>query len=132
MATIQQAYTFLVFNYQVGDDIFVFGFSRGAFTARAFVGMIRSVGILRRGDAEKINFSVNAYKRRKNEEDYNSPRLLRFRLENAPQVCMDKAEDDWRCGQQHGYVGGSNPILKIRFVGVWDTVESVGFAQGHR
>ena len=45
---IVDGYTFLVFNYELGDEIFVFGFSRGAFTARAFVGMVRQVGVLQR------------------------------------------------------------------------------------
>ncbi|MEW6437783.1 MAG: DUF2235 domain-containing protein [Pseudomonadota bacterium] len=130
MGTIQAAYTFLVLNYEVGDDIFVFGFSRGAFTARAFIGMIRSVGILRRADAEQIYLAVSTYKKRKKNEDHDASKFLKFRLEHAPQVCMDKAEDDWRCRNQHGYVSGSNPILKIRYLGLWDTVESVGIAQG--
>ena len=43
---IVDAYTFLVFNYTIGDEIYVFGFSRGAFTARAFVGFLRNCGIM--------------------------------------------------------------------------------------
>ena len=38
LGVLVTAYTFLVFNYEVGDDLFVFGFSRGAFTARVFIG----------------------------------------------------------------------------------------------
>ena len=45
---IQQAYEFLIFNYEPGDAVFVFGFSRGAFTARSFVGFVKHVGILER------------------------------------------------------------------------------------
>jgi uncharacterized protein (DUF2235 family) len=42
------AYRFLIANFEPGDEIFLFGFSRGAFTARSIVGMIRKTGILER------------------------------------------------------------------------------------
>ena len=45
---VEAAYRFLVLNYEPGDDIYVFGFSRGAFTARSVCGMIRKIGILKR------------------------------------------------------------------------------------
>lgn len=38
---VREAYRFLVFNYDPGDEIYVFGFSRGAYSARTFVGFIR-------------------------------------------------------------------------------------------
>ena len=41
---VEEAYRFLVLNYEPGDDIYIFGFSRGAFTARSLCGMIRKVG----------------------------------------------------------------------------------------
>lgn len=68
---IKQAYSFLAQHYQAGDKIFVFGFSRGAYTVRSLLGMIHKVGLLhtehvnehsiekafrlyRKGNAEKI------------------------------------------------------------------------------
>jgi uncharacterized protein (DUF2235 family) len=45
---IHDAYRFLVANYEPGDELYVFGFSRGAFTSRSIVGMIRKCGILGR------------------------------------------------------------------------------------
>lgn len=50
---IRQAYSFLIFNYDPGDEIFVFGFSRGGYSAQTFVGFIRHVGILRRRSEER-------------------------------------------------------------------------------
>ena len=38
---IAAAYRFLIFNYEPGDEIFIFGFSRGAYTARSLAGLIR-------------------------------------------------------------------------------------------
>jgi len=45
---IRRAYKFLSFNYQPGDEIFVFGFSRGSYTARSLVGYIAAAGLLKR------------------------------------------------------------------------------------
>lgn len=45
---IRRAYKFLSFHYQPGDQIFIFGFSRGAFTARSLVGYIHASGLLTR------------------------------------------------------------------------------------
>jgi uncharacterized protein (DUF2235 family) len=45
---VQAAYTFLAVNYAPGDEIFLMGFSRGAFTARSVAGLIDDVGLLTR------------------------------------------------------------------------------------
>jgi hypothetical protein len=47
---IRRAYKFLSFHYEPGDQIFVFGFSRGAFTARSLVGYLHAAGLLKRDD----------------------------------------------------------------------------------
>ena len=46
---IMQAYNWLVDHYEDGDEIYIFGFSRGAYTARSLVGFIGACGILKRG-----------------------------------------------------------------------------------
>src|SRR5438046_957410 len=45
---VQAAYTFLAVNYALGDEIFLFGFSRGAFTARSVAGLVNDIGLLTR------------------------------------------------------------------------------------
>ena len=45
---IREAYAFIAQNWRPGDEIFLLGFSRGAFTARSIAGMISTVGILTR------------------------------------------------------------------------------------
>jgi hypothetical protein len=45
---VRQAYRFLSFHYEPDDEIYVFGFSRGAFTARSLVGYVAAAGLLRR------------------------------------------------------------------------------------
>ena len=47
---IRRAYKFLSFHYQPDDQVFIFGFSRGAFTARSLVGYIHAAGLLKRDD----------------------------------------------------------------------------------
>jgi uncharacterized protein (DUF2235 family) len=42
-----RAYEWLVENYNDGDEIFIFGFSRGAYTARALAGLVTKFGILK-------------------------------------------------------------------------------------
>ena len=59
---IQDVYRFLVHNYAKGDEIFLFGFSRGAYTARSAAGLIRNAGILKKQYAKLIpaaSLSIN-------------------------------------------------------------------------
>jgi uncharacterized protein (DUF2235 family) len=99
---IYDAYRFLIGNYELGDEIFLFGFSRGAFTARSIGGMIRKCGILRRGAVDKY---------RNAKDFYHSP----VRPDDAEAVAFRKANS----------ISPDQPI-KIKFIGVWDTVGSLG------
>lgn len=104
----------------------MFGFSRGAFTARAFVGFLRNCGILQRKNAARIPEAVHLYQRREKDQDHNSSPLVEFRAELSPEICVDVEEDAWRCKNVPGYASGSSPILRITYLGVWDTVGSLG------
>jgi uncharacterized protein (DUF2235 family) len=59
-----EAYTFLMNTWQPGDKVFVFGFSRGAYTARALCGMLYRVGLLRPGSENLAPYAVRVYARR--------------------------------------------------------------------
>ena len=95
---IQDAYRFLVHNYSDGDEIFLFGFSRGAYAARSLAGLIRSAGLLAKRHAGRIPAAFGMYRRRAGPD---TPAARRFR---------------------RGY---SNEV-RIRFIGVWDTVGALG------
>jgi uncharacterized protein (DUF2235 family) len=56
-----QAYKFLTETYEPDDRIYVFGFSRGAYNARALTGMLDVFGIFRRGSENLVPYAVNAY-----------------------------------------------------------------------
>lgn len=51
---VEQAYRFLALNYEPGDQIVLFGFSRGAFTVRSLGGLVSLVGLIRKGDLDQM------------------------------------------------------------------------------
>ncbi|MEH3102584.1 MAG: DUF2235 domain-containing protein [Sphingomonas phyllosphaerae] len=126
MQNVREAYRFLIFNYDPGDEIFVFGFSRGAFSARTFVGLLRHVGPLRRLHAGRIDEAIALYEKRL-KGDADAGRALReFRATYAGGVCIGAEDDAFRCQFVPGYASGEAPQLKIRYLGVWDTVAAMG------
>ena len=69
---VREAYAFIADNYREGDEIFLIGFSRGAFTARSIAGFIASVGLL---TAKGMAFFYTVFKDWENRETpcYVSP-----------------------------------------------------------
>src|SRR5919106_4474723 len=61
---VRSCYRFLVDHYEPGDELFFFGFSRGAFTARSLAGLVRNSGILRREHVERIAEAYALYRAR--------------------------------------------------------------------
>jgi uncharacterized protein (DUF2235 family) len=123
---VREAYRFLVFNYDPGDEIFVFGFSRGAYSARTFIGFLRHVGPLHRLHVGRIDEAIELYQARNKGKHGSSEALRRFRADYAETVCIGQADDDWRCANKPGYSAGDAPQLRVRFLGAWDTVGALG------
>ena len=98
---IMDDYRFIVQNYDPGDEIFLFGFSRGAYTVRSLAGLMNNCGVLKRRHANRIESAFELYKDRKEHPDGQVSE--RFRARYA--------------------VEGPS---RIRFVGVWDTVGALG------
>jgi uncharacterized protein (DUF2235 family) len=102
-----EAYTYLMNTYEDGDRLYVFGFSRGAYNARALAGLLRLVGLLRPGSENLVSYAVSVYGRNKG---YSA--------------------DDW--SQVHQFAGafarhvGGSTTIPIEFMGVWDTVKAAG------
>ncbi|MFN3227868.1 MAG: DUF2235 domain-containing protein, partial [Hyphomicrobiales bacterium] len=121
---LEDGYRFLVFNYEPGDEIYVFGFSRGAYTARSFVGLLATVGVLIRHEAKDIGTSIEAYKQL--DRQRVSPGYAeQLRAERSPLVVVNEEDRAWRI--QNGYAeAASLPLLNIAYLGVWDTVGSLG------
>ena len=103
-----EAYSFLMSTYEPDDRIFVFGFSRGAYNARALTGMLDVFGVFRRGSEDLVPYAVSAYAKqeRRGRDDPTFFDGLRV------------------YAQTHSVTrSGHTPV---HFVGVWDTVKSAG------
>ena len=102
---IRQAYRYLVDRYETGDEIFLFGFSRGAYTARSTAGFIRKCGLLKREHAGRIDEAYDFYSRRDDASHPTGDEAQTFRRLYAHEI-------------------------HIKFVGVWDTVGALGIPFG--
>jgi uncharacterized protein (DUF2235 family) len=93
---------YIVQNYATGDEIYLFGFSRGAYTVRSLSGLINNCGILKRPDARLIQAAFEHYKRPGIAYSPRGTKSIQFR----------KAH--------------SHPSREVKFTGVWDTVGAMG------
>lgn len=93
------AYRFLVDHYTLGDDIFLFGFSRGAYTVRVLAGFLHLVGLVAPPQLNLSDYALTAYKKAAAQDDFK----IAWRFERVM----------------------STRRVSIKFIGVWDTVSSV-------
>ena len=101
------AYLWLMRTWQPGDRIYVFGFSRGAFTARALTGMLRLIGLMRPGSENQLQYAIAQYARRGGEKAIAWDEIHRFSGLFARQV-------------------DGRSTIPVEFLGVWDTVKAMG------
>ncbi|MCB2203583.1 DUF2235 domain-containing protein [bacterium] len=99
---IEQAYRFLANNYRDGDEIWCFGFSRGAYTVRSLGGLINTVGLLPKGSLKFFPLFYNYY------------RTAKSRRKDLPEY------------DEITSIIGTNRKPPITFMGVWDTVGALG------
>lgn len=79
---IQDGYRFLCLNYEPGDEIYLFGFSRGAYTVRSLAGMIFNVGLLPRKNIRQAPEAYEKYRSPQSEYKPDSYKIKQFRQEN--------------------------------------------------
>ena len=96
---IRQGYRYLVDRYEEDDEVYLFGFSRGAYTARSLVGLMRNCGLLRVSEHKRIEEAYELYRTR--DEGADSETALAFRQKYARDI-------------------------RIKFLGIWDTVGALG------
>jgi uncharacterized protein (DUF2235 family) len=96
---VLDGYRFLIDNYESGDLLYLFGFSRGAFTARSLAGLIRNSGILRRENVGRIDQAWVLYRSSADTPRGVAATLFRRAYSFEP---------------------------RIEFIGVWDTVGALG------
>jgi uncharacterized protein (DUF2235 family) len=96
---VRSGYMFIAQNYIPGDEIFLFGFSRGAYTARSLVGFLNGCGVLKR---ERLGDLPNAWG------------YYRASPPHSPEAFKEKYRTD------------CHTDAKVNFLGVWDTVGALG------
>ena len=104
---ISDAYKFLIVNYEPGDKIFLFGFSRGAYTARAVAALLHSVGLLHPATECLLPYALNYW-----QSDFGP-----------------ESPGGQTCAEFKATLARTCPV---HFIGVWDTVSSVGVINNFR
>jgi len=126
MDNVIAAYRHLVFLYEPGDEIYVFGFSRGAFTARSLVGFLRSTGIIDRDRMHLLPEAETRYRKRRDPRTHpNSYQSHAFRARLSLRVVTGQPEADFRLLEGLPEA----PRLRVAHLGVWDTVGALGVPQ---
>jgi uncharacterized protein (DUF2235 family) len=113
---IKDAYRFLCLNYQPGDEIYLFGFSRGAYTVRSLAGLIYNSGLLRKKHIDRLEGKGNnygaymLYRNRGDDFKPSSDNAKNFRNNYCVDVCS----------------GDDKGRVPITLLACWDTVGSLG------
>lgn len=121
-----EAYNFVVLNYNEGDKIYCFGFSRGAYTARTIAGLISDIGICEPSRLHKFHELWEAYKA--NEAG------TRFFGSQAYWDFFDGEVSETKPDGSFGTAGRENWATgghEIEVVGVFDTVGAIGLPAFH-
>jgi len=101
------SYKFLMENYEPGDRIFLFGFSRGAYTVRVIAALIHACGLMSQDNANLIPYAFNLFREEYKKEASGPDQPLRLPI----------------CDQ---FRATFSRVIPVYFIGVWDTVSSVG------
>jgi uncharacterized protein (DUF2235 family) len=123
---VRDAYTFLMNCHEPGDSVYLFGFSRGAYTVRAVASLLHMYGLIPKGNEPLVPYAIRMLTAinkldRRSDKKAEKPQLNQqsadpkvnaiFDLANAFKATFSRRE------------------CKLHFVGVWDTVSSVGWVE---
>lgn len=114
---IRLAYEWLIENYNDGDEIYIFGFSRGAYTARALSGLVAIDGILKPGSPIGVAELFKRYKKGDEETIWKLKEI-------------EASGDTSKLTEQEKWLLRYSRPTNVKVIGVWDTVGSVGVAAG--
>jgi uncharacterized protein (DUF2235 family) len=124
-----EAYTWLMREWNPGDRIFVFGFSRGAYTARALSGMLRTIGLLHPGSENLVPYAVAEFT--KHSKDHRP----KGSATTTPAPARAAADADtrafWAAIDEFSFnfarkVDGRSTV-PVAYIGAFDTVKAAGF-----
>ncbi len=108
---VRDAYVFLMNHFEAGDRVFLFGLSRGAYTARAVAAMLHMYGLIRPGNEPLVPYAI---------------RMLTAIDKRYTSADAGEQNDAFRLADEFKRTF-SGTECKPYFVGVWDTVSSVGW-----
>lgn len=116
---IEEAYIYLMNWYEAGDRIFLFGFSRGAYTVRALAGVIHHFGLLPAGMENLVPYMLRLAREINEIDDDDAEAEKRYwKLVRGFRVTFARSNE---------LQGRKTVHIPIHFLGVWDTVSSVGW-----
>ena len=113
-------YKFIMRYYKPGDRIYIFGFSRGAFTARFLSRMISHVGLLSMGNEEMVPFAYKLY------EEYEKSRDVQARKHTEHKKRMQSFMKHFCRTEPKATRETDESGIKVHFLGLFDCVNSVG------
>ena len=118
---VTAGYKFIMRYYKPGDRIYIFGFSRGAFTARFLSRMISHVGLLSMGNEEMVPFAYRVYEEYEKSRDVGDPKHKEHenRMNSFKKhFCRTELKTTRESRNESG--------IKVHFLGLFDCVSSVG------
>ena len=116
-ANVLDAYRYLMEFYNDGDQIYVFGFSRGSYTARALVSLLHGYGLLCRGNEGHLLY---AWQMMSEQLKQKREQLKRPDKKGASNIAHTITRNE-------AFAQTFSRIVTVRFIGIWDTVSSVGW-----
>ena len=120
MKNVEEAYAYLMAHHAQGDRIYIFGFSRGAFTARVLAGFINRCGLFEKGCQNLIPYAMESFIEQQNSAATAEETQDFFRLRSSFRRTF---------GRRFQVKGRDEPPslqTPIHFLGLWDTVKSYG------
>jgi uncharacterized protein (DUF2235 family) len=116
---VQEAYTYLMNMWESGDSVFLFGFSRGAYTVRVLAGLLHELGLLPRGNDNLVPYATRLFKTAL--KDHGAGKS------EAKSKYWQLREDFRKTFARPAFDGDTDRRFPVHFLGLWDTVSSVGW-----
>lgn len=116
---ISEAYEWLMDTWEPGDQVFLFGFSRGAYSVRVLAALLHGIGLLPKGNNNLVPYAMRLFKAianspSKSKKKFNKNFVLCDKFRRTFARAIPDAPDEER-------------RFPVHFIGVWDTVSSVGW-----
>lgn len=114
---VLEAYAWLVEQHDEGDEIYIFGFSRGAYTARSVAGVIATCGLLRRGASMSVEDVYERYRQGKT-------------VRPIWKIDYEKSQGRTVTSDEERVLANARRV-PVKMIGVWDTVGALGIPFGN-